>query len=84
MPAVVAAVGLLLMAAGGILLTDFAGAARAVIRRVTSRSLGSLAPGYAADPRGRRLYAVLQRPWAWRGWVWRSLPSAQSPPHSRS
>jgi hypothetical protein len=30
-----------------------------VIRRVTSRSLGELAPGFAAKPHGFRTYAVL-------------------------
>jgi hypothetical protein len=30
-----------------------------VIDRLTSRSLGSLAPGYAATPDGLRVYAVL-------------------------
>lgn len=34
-------------------------ARRSVIRRVTSRSLGSLAPGYAATQVGYCLYALL-------------------------
>lgn len=33
--------------------------ARALVGRVTSRSLGSLAPGYAASDGGMRVYAVL-------------------------
>ena len=41
------------------LLLNVAGAADAAIRRVTSRNLGSLAPGYAASPGGLRVYAVL-------------------------
>lgn len=52
-------VGLLLTVAGLILLFDVAGAARAVINGVTSRTLGSLAPGYAASSGGFRVYALL-------------------------
>ena len=51
--------GLLILATGFVLFFDLGGAARALIRRVTSRSLGGLAPGYAADPRGMRVYAFL-------------------------
>jgi hypothetical protein len=58
-PLLTVALGALLVVAGLVLLFDFGGAARALIRGVTSRSLGSLAPGYAADPRGMRVYAVL-------------------------
>jgi hypothetical protein len=53
------AIGLLLLVAGLLLLFNVGGAASALIRRVTSRSLGSLAPGYAADPWGMRVYAIL-------------------------
>jgi hypothetical protein len=35
------------------------GAGDVVIRRVTSRDLGSLPPGFAASKRGFRIYAVL-------------------------
>lgn len=51
--------GLLLVAAGAILLRDVGGAATWLIRRVTSRNLGTLAPGYAASPGGMRVYAIL-------------------------
>ena len=53
------AIGLLLIAAGVVLLLDLGGAARFVIRRLTSRSLGELAPGYAASRDGFRVYAGL-------------------------
>ena len=53
------AVGLLLVAAGVVLLLDLGGAARFVIRRLTSRNLGELAPGYAASRNGFRVYAAL-------------------------
>lgn len=53
------ALGLLILAAGLALFFDLGGAARTLIRRVTSRSLGGLAPGYAADPIGMRVYAFL-------------------------
>lgn len=52
-------IGLLILAAGLVLFFDLGGAASGLIRRVTSRSLGSLAPGYAADPMGIRVYAFL-------------------------
>lgn len=51
--------GLLLTLAGVILLFDVAGAAQAVMTGVTRRSLGSLAPGYAASAGGFRVYALL-------------------------
>ena len=51
--------GAIVAAAGVVILIDFGGAARALIRRVTSRNLGSLAPGYAADPMGMKVYSVL-------------------------
>jgi hypothetical protein len=56
---VVLAIGVLLCLAGIILLFNLAGAADAVISRVTSRSLGELAPGFAASPGGFRIYALL-------------------------
>ena len=55
----VLAIGVLLCLAGIILLFNLAGAADAVISRVTSRSLGELAPGFAASPGGFRIYALL-------------------------
>jgi hypothetical protein len=55
----VLAVGVLLVAAGLVLLLNLFGAADVVIRRVTSRSLGELAPGFAASRRGFRIYAAL-------------------------
>lgn len=53
------AIGVLLCVAGITLLFNVAGAGDAVIRRVTSQSLGDLAPGYAASPGGFKVYAVL-------------------------
>lgn len=53
------AIGLLLCAAGFVLLLNVGGAADAVIRRVTSRKLGDLAPGFAASRRGFNIYATL-------------------------
>ena len=55
----VIAIGVVLWLAGLALLFNVAGAADAVIRGVTSRSLGELAPGFAASPRGFKVYAVL-------------------------
>jgi hypothetical protein len=52
-------VGVLISLAGIALLFNVGGAGDFVIRRVTSRSLGELAPGYAASPRGFRIYATL-------------------------
>jgi hypothetical protein len=53
------AIGVVLCAAGITLLFNIGGAGDAVIRRVTSRSLGELAPGYAASQSGFRVYATL-------------------------
>ena len=53
------AIGVLLCVAGITLLFNVGGAGDAVIRRVTSRPLGELAPGYAASPGGFKVYAVL-------------------------
>ncbi|MDQ6877446.1 MAG: hypothetical protein M3082_07055 [Candidatus Dormibacteraeota bacterium] len=52
-------IAVLLCAAGIALLFNVGGAADALIRRVTSRSLGELAPGYAASRAGLKVYAVL-------------------------
>src|SRR5690242_7906843 len=54
-----AALAAILVLGGVVLLLDLGGAARVLTERVTSRSLGSLAPGYAADRNGLRVYAVL-------------------------
>lgn len=56
---VVLAIAVLLCLAGMVLLFNLFGAGEAVIRRVTSRSLGELAPGFAATRRGFKIYAVL-------------------------
>jgi len=56
---VVLAIGVLLCVAGITLLLNVSGAADAAIRRVTSRSLGELAPGYAASRGGFKVYAGL-------------------------
>ncbi|HEV2036370.1 MAG TPA: hypothetical protein VGU71_19635 [Candidatus Dormibacteraeota bacterium] len=55
----VLAIGVVLVAAGLTLLFNVAGAGDFVVRRVTSRSLGELAPGFAAKPLGFKTYAVL-------------------------
>ena len=52
-------IGVLLCLAGVMLLANLLGAGDYVIRRVTSRYLGSLPPGYAASKRGFRVYAIL-------------------------
>lgn len=57
--AVVFAIGVLLCVAGITLLFNVGGAGDAVIRRVTSRSLGELAPGFAASRLGFKVYATL-------------------------
>jgi hypothetical protein len=56
---VVIAIGVLLWVVGLVLLFNVGGAADAVIRGVTSRSLGELAPGFAASRTGFRVYALL-------------------------
>ena len=53
------AIGVILVLAGLVLLLNVGGAGDFVIRRVTSRSLGELAPGYAASPAGFKIYATL-------------------------
>ena len=55
----VLALGLVLVGVGAALLINLGGAADTVIRRVTSRNLGELAPGYAASAGGFRVYATL-------------------------
>jgi hypothetical protein len=55
----VLAIGVLLCIIGVTLLLNLGGAADAVIARVTSRSLGELAPGFAASRGGFRIYAAL-------------------------
>ena len=52
-------VGVLISLAGIALLFNMGGAGDLVIRRVTSRSLGDLAPGYAASSGGFKVYAIL-------------------------
>ena len=53
------ALGLVLVAVGVVLLVNLGGSADMVIRRLTSRNLGELAPGYAASRGGFRVYATL-------------------------
>jgi phosphatidylglycerophosphate synthase len=57
--AVVIAIGAVLLISGFALLLNLFGAGDYVIRRVTSRYLGTLPPGFAASKRGFRIYAVL-------------------------
>ena len=57
--AFILALGLLLVLAGLALLLNVLGAGDLVIRRVTSRPLGELAPGFAATRGGFRTYATL-------------------------
>jgi hypothetical protein len=52
-------IGLLLSLAGIVLLFNVGGAGDLVIHRVTSRSLGQLAPGFAATRFGFKIYAAL-------------------------
>jgi hypothetical protein len=53
------AIGVLLVGAGIVLLVNLFGAGDYVIRKVTSRYLGTLPPGFAASRRGFRIYATL-------------------------
>ena len=55
----VLAIGVVLSAAGLVLLFNVGGAGEAVIKRVTSQSLGDLAPGFASTRRGFNIYATL-------------------------
>jgi hypothetical protein len=52
-------IGVLISAAGVVLLTNLAGAGDYVIRHLTSRSLGTLPPGFAASRPGFQVYALL-------------------------
>jgi hypothetical protein len=56
---IVLAIGMVLVAAGLVLLMNLFGAGDLVMRRVTSQPLGELAPGFAASRRGFRTYASL-------------------------
>jgi hypothetical protein len=51
----VTALGLVILVAGGIMYTNVA--ANFLIKNLTSRSLGTLAPGYAASRAGIRTYS---------------------------
>ena len=53
------AIGVLLSLIGVALLFNVGGAGDLVISQVTSRSLGELAPGYAASRGGFKVYAML-------------------------
>jgi hypothetical protein len=55
----VLAIGVLLFVVGLVLLLNLFAAGDYVIRHLTSRSLGQLAPGFAATQRGMRTYATL-------------------------
>src|SRR5256885_15557301 len=57
--AVVLAIGVLVTVAGVVLLLNLFGTGDYVIRRVTSKYLGELPPGFAASRRGFRIYATL-------------------------
>src|SRR5438132_9698984 len=57
--AVVLAIGVAISVAGLVLLLNLFGAGDYAIRRVTSRYLGTLPPGFAGSKRGFRIYAVL-------------------------
>jgi hypothetical protein len=57
--ALVFAIGVLFFVAGFVLLLNVFAAGDYVIRHLTSRSLGQLAPGFAATKRGIRTYATL-------------------------
>jgi hypothetical protein len=52
-------IGILFAAAGFVLLLNVFAAGDYVIRHLTSRSLGELAPGFAGTRRGLRTYATL-------------------------
>lgn len=51
--------GLVLCVVGLVLLLNLFGAGDLVVRRVTSKALGELAPGFAASRRGFRTYSAL-------------------------
>ncbi|TMB93544.1 MAG: hypothetical protein E6J40_14950 [Chloroflexi bacterium] len=52
-------IGIVLSAVGLILLFNVGGAGDLAIKRVTSQSLGDLAPGFASTKRGFNIYATL-------------------------
>jgi hypothetical protein len=56
---VVLAIGILLILLGCVWLLNVFGAGDYTIRRVNSRYLGTLPPGFAATTRGFRVYSVL-------------------------
>jgi hypothetical protein len=56
---VVLAIGIVLIVVGAAWLLNVLGAGDYVMRRVTSRNLGTLAPGFAASKKGFRIYAIL-------------------------
>jgi len=51
--------GILISVAGVVLLVNLGGAADYVMRHLTSRSLGTLPPGFAASKQGFQVYAVI-------------------------
>ena len=55
----VLSIGIVLSIAGLVLLVNLFGAGDFVIRSVTAKSLGELAPGFASSKRGFRVYATL-------------------------
>lgn len=56
---VVLVIGIVLCLVGAVWLLNVFGAADYTIKRVTSKYLGSLPPGFAASTRGFRVYSVL-------------------------
>jgi len=56
---IVLAIGLALCLAGFVWLMNVFGAGDYMIKRVTSKYLGDLPPGFAATTRGLRIYSVL-------------------------
>jgi hypothetical protein len=56
---IVLAIGIALTLIGSAWLLNVFGAGDYVIKRITSRYLGSLPPGFAATTRGFRVYSVL-------------------------
>ena len=52
-------IGALVSVAGVVLLVNLGGAADYAIRHLTSRSLGTLPPGFAASKEGFQVYALL-------------------------
>jgi hypothetical protein len=53
------AFGIVLIVVGAAWLLNVLGAGDYVMRRVTSRNLGTLAPGFAASKKGFRIYSIL-------------------------